>query len=251
MPMPASASTEMSDVAMITVSPTEFTQVEYDADQIAALAAEALAGVAGRVDSEATGLAADSPLDLRIDEDEATSKMRVESLDPIVFGLDGGAIEDYRDPRRLGGLETKIAVTRLLLEVLDRRNPDFGAPELGAESDPAYRQAWDVNVYGRVAQTRPSAPQTQISVQFSKSARIHRSRRSCLRTALVWATISPGPPSPTSPTSPATRSCNAGARHLSLQPNAPGAAQGQAVSCIETPSSRSISGGSARRPSHD
>lgn len=136
---------------MITVSPTEFTQVEYDPDQIAAFAAEALAGVADRSDGEAAGLTADTPLDLRIDEDEATSLMRVESLDPIVFGLDGGAIEDYRDPRRLGGLETKIAVTRLLLEVVDRRNPDFGAPELGTESDPAHRQAWDVNLYGRVA----------------------------------------------------------------------------------------------------
>jgi len=127
---------------MITVSPREYTQVEYDADRIAQLAAEALAGI-GDIDD-------DTPLELRIAEDEATSLIRVESLDPIVLALDGGAIEDYRDPRRLGDLETRIAVTRLLLEVVDRRDPGFGAPDLDAEADQAHRQAWDVNLYGRV-----------------------------------------------------------------------------------------------------
>ncbi len=132
---------------MITVSPTEFTQVEYDPDEIAAHAAEALASVAERT----AALAADTPLELQIAQDEATSRIAVTSLDPIVFAIDGGAIEDYRDPRCLGGLETRIVVTRLLLEVLDRRNPDFGAPDLDAETDQAHRQAWDVNLYGRVA----------------------------------------------------------------------------------------------------
>ena len=132
---------------MITVSPTEFTQVEYDADEIAAYAAEAFAAVA----EQHADLAADTPLDLQVAENEATSRIAVTSLDPIVFAVDGGAIEDYRDPRRLGGLETRIVVTRLLLEVLDRRNPEFGAPAVDAETDQAHRQAWDVNLYGRVA----------------------------------------------------------------------------------------------------
>jgi hypothetical protein len=128
---------------MITVSPTEFTKVEYDAGRIAALAAEALAGVAD-VDDNST-------LELHIAENEATSVMRIESIDPIVLRIDGGAIENYRDPRRLGDLETKIAVTRLLLELADRRNPEFGAPDLAVETSQAHRQAWDVNLYGRVA----------------------------------------------------------------------------------------------------
>ena len=127
---------------MITVSPTEYTKVEYDADRIAALAGEALRSVP-EID--------DTSLELRIAEDEATSRFHVVSVDPIVFALDGGAIEDYRDPRRLGDLETRIAVTRLLLEVADRRKPDFGGPALDAETSQAHRQAWDVNLYGRVA----------------------------------------------------------------------------------------------------
>ncbi len=141
----------MPDPTMITVTPTVYTQVEYDADEIAAAADEARAGVLEQLDEEAAALDADAPVELRIDEDEATSLIRVVSIDPIVLALDGGAIEDYRDPRRLGVHETKVAVTRLLLEVLDRRSPDFGAPDLEAETDPAHRQAWDVNLYGRVA----------------------------------------------------------------------------------------------------
>ena len=134
---------------MITVSPTQFTQVEYDAEEIAAYAAQAVAAVAERTDD----LTADTPVELQVDEDEATSRIRVVSLEPIVFAVDGGAIEDYRDPRRLGELETKIVVTRLLLELLDRRSADFGAPDLDTETDRAHRQAWDVNLYGRVARS--------------------------------------------------------------------------------------------------
>lgn len=139
--------TDVARSAMITVTPTRFSQVEYDPDEIATHAAEALAAVAERHDE----LGADTSLDLQVAEDEATSRIAIASLEPLVFSVDGGAIEDYRDPRRLGGLETRIVVTRLLLEVLDRRSVSFGAPPLDAEIDRAHRQAWDVNLYGRVA----------------------------------------------------------------------------------------------------
>ena len=128
---------------MISVAPETFTKVDFDATRIAEYASAALAMVAD--------LSNDLDLDLQIDEDAATSRLAISSLDPIVFAIDGGALEDYKKPRELGELESKIAVCRLLLELVDRRNPGFGAPGLGVEaSTQAHRQAWDVNLYGRV-----------------------------------------------------------------------------------------------------
>lgn len=129
-------------VDVITVAPQTFTMVDYDAAQIAELAAQALQGV--------DGLGNDETVELVIDEDEATSRIAVTSVDPIALAVDGGAIEHYKEPRELGDLETRIACTRLFLEVVDRRNPGFGAPDLDAEVTQAHKQAWDVNLYGRV-----------------------------------------------------------------------------------------------------
>ena len=127
---------------MITVAPETFTMVDYDAGRIAELAAEALRGVDGLDDEE--------NVELDVNEHEATSRIAVTSVDPIALAVDGGAIEQYKEPRELGELETLIVCTRLFLEVVDRRNPDFGAPDLDAETTMAHKQAWDVNLYGRV-----------------------------------------------------------------------------------------------------
>ncbi len=127
---------------MISVAPDTFVKVEYDAATIAEIAAESLARV--------SDLSSDLDVALEIDEDAATSRLAISSLDPLVLAIDGGALEDYKDPRMLGRLESSIAVTRLLLEYIDRQNPAFGAPSLDAETTQAHRQAWDVNLYGRV-----------------------------------------------------------------------------------------------------
>lgn len=127
---------------MITVTPQTFTKVDFDAARLAELCAEAIARV--------PGLPTEMDLEVRIDEDAATSRMAVASLDPLVLALDSGAVEDYKRPRELGELAAAITFTRLLLEVVDRTDPSFGAPGLDEELTQAHAQAWDVNLYARV-----------------------------------------------------------------------------------------------------
>ena len=212
---------------MITVVPTEFVKVEYDADRIAALSAETVAAVPGVPD--------DLDIELRIAEDEATSRMAIVSLDPVVFALDGGAIEDYRDPRRLGAPETKITITRLLLELLDRRDPAFGAPALDADVSQAHAQAWDVNLYGRVARLGHRLHPPRFRYNFRNrhgftDAADRAFDQLWAADGLDWARI-------------VAFSDDAGrVRGVT-------ASAGHAVSCIETPSKRSMSGGRVSRPS--
>lgn len=128
---------------MITVRPDTFVKVHYEAADLASWAQASLERVPTVADD----------LDVAIDIDEmaATSRLAVASLDPLVLHVDGGAVEDYREPRFAGELEANIAFTRLLLEVGDRLRAEFGAPEPDTEVTPAHMMAWDVNLYGRVA----------------------------------------------------------------------------------------------------
>jgi len=127
---------------VITVVPDTFTKVDYDPATIADLAAGALALV--------PELPETLDLEIDVDEDAATSRFSIASLDPLVLAVDSGAFEDYKRPRELGELATSIAITRLLLEVVDRLDPGFGAPELDDDVSQAHTQAWDVNLYARV-----------------------------------------------------------------------------------------------------
>jgi hypothetical protein len=128
---------------MITVQPLTFTKVDFDAAVLARLAAESLARI--------VALPEDLVVEIRIDEDQATSRLAVASLDPVTFDIDGGAIENRRLPRTCGEIESAVAFTRLFLEVADRRSERFGAPRLEAEVTVAHKVAWEVNLYGRTA----------------------------------------------------------------------------------------------------
>ncbi|MFV0257240.1 MAG: hypothetical protein ACK5PP_02165 [Acidimicrobiales bacterium] len=128
---------------MITVVPDEFTQVFFDAERIDALTAAALARVP-ELDPQAD-------VEVRVDQNAATSHATVVSVDPIVFAVDSGALEDYRDPRYLGDAAAAITLTRLFLEVADRLRPDFGGPDLDTELSLPHAQAWDVVLHGRTA----------------------------------------------------------------------------------------------------
>jgi hypothetical protein len=127
---------------MIRIEPANFTKVEYDADELVRLATAALAIV------PALGGVAD--LEVRVDEDQATTRAAVVSLDPMIFAVDSGALENLKDPRRTGELESTITFVKLFLEVLDRRSEAFGAPDLNQPISHAHRIAWDVNLFGRV-----------------------------------------------------------------------------------------------------
>lgn len=132
---------------MITVVPPTFAKVEYDAGQIAGLATEALTLVPDLWPAPDL----EPGIEVRVDEHQATTRASVVSTDPVVLAVDSGALENLKDPRRLGAHESKVTFTYLYLELLDRRSASFGAPEVGATITHAHRLAWDVNLYGRVA----------------------------------------------------------------------------------------------------
>jgi hypothetical protein len=128
---------------MITVVPDTYTKVDYDV--------EALRTGVQRSWQRVMGTARELDLEIRLDEDAATTRFSVLSLDPLIVEVDGGAIENLRDPRTLGENEVELAFTRLFLEVYDRQLAVFGAPPLDEELSQAHRTAWDVNLFGRVA----------------------------------------------------------------------------------------------------
>ncbi|MEL7157954.1 MAG: hypothetical protein AAFN30_15355 [Actinomycetota bacterium] len=129
---------------MITVEPTTFTKVEYDADELAGYVQAALERVSGIPDN--------SDVLVTVLEDAATTTFRIRSIDPLVLEVDGGAVENHKDPRRLGAHESAITFTRALLEVYDRRADWFHGPALdAADVSLAHKAAWDVNLHGRVA----------------------------------------------------------------------------------------------------
>lgn len=129
---------------MISVSPSTFTKVEYQLDQIVAVVEEVQATIGA-----GTGLAG-RDVELVIDEDQPTARMAVTSIDPIVFALDSGAFEDTRRPREFGIELASVSMASLFLEYLDRADEAFGAPELGQPTDLADKVAWSVYIHARV-----------------------------------------------------------------------------------------------------
>lgn len=128
---------------MIVVQPETYTKVDFDNALIVSVAQRSLENVAP--------LPNDLEVAVEVEEDQATNRVRISSLDPVRFSIDGGALENYKVPRTTGELETGITFTRLFLELSDRQSQSFGAPEFGAEIPRAHRMAWDVNLYGRTS----------------------------------------------------------------------------------------------------
>ena len=134
---PAQAGTEM-----VTVEPTSFTKVGFATEEILGVATE----VMGRIEAVPDNL----EVELVIDEDQPTTTMAITSLDPVVFALDSGALEDTRHPRQFGVEMASVSLASLFIEYLDRIDDSFGAPELGEPTDFAEKIAWSAYTHGRV-----------------------------------------------------------------------------------------------------
>ena len=127
----------------LVVTPQEFQLVFFDHDEVLAVCADAQALVPGATDlGSAT---------IEVDETKPTNRVRIVSMNPIVFDVHSGALEDTARPRRFSELQTRINIGRLWFEALDRAGPEFGAPPIEAEVPEAPRSAWDAYCYGRVA----------------------------------------------------------------------------------------------------
>ncbi len=133
----------MSSLGRVAVEPSVFTKVDYDADTIAALVHQVAARVPGLPDG----------LDVRIevDEEEPTPRLTIASLDPLVFTIESGALEETKRPRTFGPTQASLALAQLFLQVRDRLDPAFGGPDLGASLDLATKAAWEASCVGRAS----------------------------------------------------------------------------------------------------
>jgi hypothetical protein len=127
-------------VASVTVTPEQFSYVQFDAARITAVAERLL---------DELGL--DVDLTIEVDETTPLGRSRIESRDPLVLRCESGALEDPRHPRTLSEAGTAGVLGRLLLRERDRRDPAFGAPEADDELDLPHKVAWQVYAAARLA----------------------------------------------------------------------------------------------------
>jgi hypothetical protein len=125
----------------VEITPETFTMVFYDAAEIVATAERLLAEI-GRPDLAVW---------LEVDETTPAGRARVESVDPVVLTVEGGAFEDPKRPRHLSPEGTADVLGRLLLRVRDRLDPAFGEPPADDDLDLALSVAWDCYCVGRLA----------------------------------------------------------------------------------------------------
>ena len=122
----------------VTVTPSTFTLVLFDADEIARIAAETAALV---------GLERD--LTIEVDERSPLGRTTVPSLDPLTVSVESGAFEDARRPRHLAERSVREVLGRLLMRVRDRLDPAFGEPLPDDALSLRHQVAWDAYCVGR------------------------------------------------------------------------------------------------------
>ncbi len=127
-------------MANVTVEPTEFHFVSFDAGEITKLVAEV---------ADLVGLPADAPVAVNIDESTPLGRCHVTSIDPIVLEIEGGAFENAKAPRQLSERSVREVTGRLFFKISDRLSGRFdGAPPEGEVPLPQI-VAWDVYAVGR------------------------------------------------------------------------------------------------------
>lgn len=141
-------------MADITVKPQQFTMVNFDAAQIAALAGE----VADRI-----GLPADLPLTVDVNEAVPLGRTKLVSLDPAVVSVQGGAFENPKQLRHLSEKNVVDVLGRVFHRLLDRLDPRFA--DAPPDDDLTLQQAtaWDAYAVGRCEQAgyQPQKPRRQ------------------------------------------------------------------------------------------
>jgi hypothetical protein len=127
-------------MAVVSVTPEEFTVVLFHADDIAALADK----IATKI-----GFPADTPISVRIDEPNLLQRVRLSSMSPITLDIEGAALEDPKKLRQFSENQAENIFGRLLLQAHDRMQPEFAdAPEHDKLSN-AHACAWDTYSAGR------------------------------------------------------------------------------------------------------
>lgn len=126
----------------VTVTPETFTMVFFDAATIAGIVERLLPDV---------GLAAGADVTVNVDEQVPLGQATIESIDPIVLDIEGGALEHPKMPRQLSEEGTADVIGRLLFRVRDRLDPAFGDPPADDDLSLPVKSAWDTYCVGRLA----------------------------------------------------------------------------------------------------
>jgi hypothetical protein len=126
----------------VSVTPEEFTMVDYNAARIAALVARV---------ADDIGLPGDTEIRVEVDEHTPLGASSLASLDPITIKVESGALEDARNPRHLSERNVIGLSARHLFRVLDRSTAAFADAPDDADLTSSQAVAWDVYSVGRTA----------------------------------------------------------------------------------------------------
>jgi hypothetical protein len=136
---------EVSSTAKVTVSPSEFSFVKFDAAEIAAIVTDV---------AERLGIA--NPIRVVVDESTPLAKVYEEiegtsSDATIVLHAESGALEDRRHPTSFSADAARESLGRILLRAHDRMRPDFADAPGDLELTLPQNAAWDTYCAGRLA----------------------------------------------------------------------------------------------------
>lgn len=129
-------------MATVSVTPDEFTMVEFSSDEITSIATRVL---------EQLDLSVVGDVTIEVDETSPLARAKVRSTDPVVLAVEGGAFEDTKRPRQLSEDRTADTIGRYLLKVADRVGEKFANAPGDDELTLAESVAWDVYCVGRLA----------------------------------------------------------------------------------------------------
>ena len=129
----------------VSVEPAQFTQVKYDAAQIAAIVADL-----------AERLGVSNPIELRVDETTPLAKITCSIDAPssdatVVIDAQSGALENTKQLTTLGSVQAAMSVGRMLLRARDRQRADFADVAPDDDLTLAQHAAWDTYCAGRLA----------------------------------------------------------------------------------------------------
>jgi hypothetical protein len=141
----------------ISVEPSRFAVVDFDAIAIADLAAMVAAEV---------GLPPSLPIDIVVDERSMLSRARLRTTDPVVIAVTSGAFEDRSRPRQMSDANVVDELARLLQRVADRRSAEFAVAPPEDDLTPQQAAAWDVACLGRTARWQAEAFETRHRYDF-------------------------------------------------------------------------------------
>jgi hypothetical protein len=126
----------------VTVTPETFTLVKFEAGEITSVVESLLPAI---------GMPADQDVVIEVDETNPLGRAVVTSYDnPIVIGVESGALEDPKRPRHVSATGSADVLGRLLFRVHDRRSAAFGDPPPDDEIPVPESVAWDAYCIGRL-----------------------------------------------------------------------------------------------------